>query len=69
MSAIDHHRGAHAALTGAHDYLALRGRHIDPESIFRTKHHEWIERYCVVMATVLIRVALRHRRRLVDRPD
>jgi hypothetical protein len=69
MSAIDHHRRAHAALDRAHDYLALRGRHIDPEAAFRTKHHEWIERHCVVMATVLIHVALRHERRLVDRPD
>jgi hypothetical protein len=64
MNAIHHHRKAHAALGRAHDYLDLRARYVDPESEFRTDHHEWIERCCLFMASVALHVAAKHRQAL-----
>jgi hypothetical protein len=60
MTAIHHHRRAHVALDRARDYLDLRARVIDPTSAFQTTHHEWIERYCLFMASIALHVAFRN---------
>jgi hypothetical protein len=40
--------------------LDLRARHIDPAAAFQTDHHDWIERSCILMASVALHVAVRH---------
>jgi hypothetical protein len=44
--------------------LEVRERHIDPASGLRTDHHAWIERYCILMASVALHVAAKHRQAL-----
>jgi hypothetical protein len=61
LHATDHRRRAHAALDRAHDWLALRERHIDALAAFRTRHHAWIEGRCLLMAAVAIQAAVEYR--------
>jgi hypothetical protein len=73
MNAVDHQQKAHAALGRAHEYLDLRERHIDPLAKFYTDHHAWMERYCVVMASIALHLAVNNDRAaariLLDRLD
>jgi len=72
MNAIDRHNRAHAALSRAHELLDLRTLYIDPLSTFYTRHHAWMECYCVFRASNELHVVVKHRpagQALLNRPD
>lgn len=57
---------AHTALDTAHRYLDLLARYPG-----QTDHHAWIERHCIVRATIALYAVAEHpdQARLVGRPE